>query len=634
MAEGPNLVQFGGTATGPLFNFDRLANKLGVTLAMTGLTILAGIAIVIATIVSQRFSVIEATELHSSLARASAILEDAQHVIQKKTADWALWTESFDYVHDGNAGFENENVTVTLAQNLGVNALGFARFDRVPRRLDYYDVKTGKIDAAMSARLAELVDSDRIIQRARVNPEFSFFAALGQRIVAIAIVQSRMNDGSGTPEGFVVMAQELDPAEINQAMQVSSRYEIETAKPLGILFTNSNQAIMRAGIFGLDKERIGSLYYPQARSMMVAGRQLQQAMIAGVGLLIAIMILVLAFTLKRIVIAPLRSLESHVTKIGRTGELAVIGVDGRRDEIGSLTTGFNEMIAQLVDLRTRLERQSFMLGKNQNAIGSMHNVKNGLSPVTTMLSLIPQKLGFSGKADLARALGELASPETEAVRRQQLAAFASATVDNLVGQIESARELASEASRSLAHAVETLTHDRASNEAASNEGHCDLTAVVAAGLSIATYNDQGAAIAIDYVDEQKRLTGGNRVLITQIVGNVLTNAVEAIVASGREDGQITVRGETVSHGGVTMEQLVITDNGDGFDRDVAAQLFDRGFSTRDHKDGGLGLHWCANTLGAMGGVLSLHSDGKGKGATIRVAIPAASQAAPDISQAA
>ena len=163
-----------------------------------------------------------------------------------------------------------------------------------------------------------------------------------------------------------------------------------------------------------------------------------------------------------------------------------------------------QMIARLVDLRARLERQSFILGKNQNAIGSLHNVKNGLSPVNTLLSLIPQQPSFAGKADLARVLSELTSPETEAVRRQQLAAFASATVDSRVGQI---------------------------------------------------------------------------------VGNVLTNAVEAIVASGREDG-------------------------------------------------GLGLHWCANTLGAMGGVLSLHSDGKGKGATIRVAIPAASQAAPDISQAA
>ncbi|MFX5714324.1 ATP-binding protein, partial [Acinetobacter baumannii] len=56
------------------------------------------------------------------------------------------------------------------------------------------------------------------------------------------------------------------------------------------------------------------------------------------------------------------------------------------------------------------------------------------------------------------------------------------------------------------------------------------------------------------------------------------------------------------------------DNGEGFSPEVAATLFQRGYSTRAHKPGGLGLHWCANSMTAMDGALRLESDGKGCGA--------------------
>jgi len=54
---------------------------------------------------------------------------------------------------------------------------------------------------------------------------------------------------------------------------------------------------------------------------------------------------------------------------------------------------------------------------------------------------------------------------------------------------------------------------------------------------------------------------------------------------------------------------------------VIAQAFERGFSTRRSKSGGMGLHWSANAARAMGGALSLHSVGMGMGATARLRLP-------------
>lgn len=67
--------------------------------------------------------------------------------------------------------------------------------------------------------------------------------------------------------------------------------------------------------------------------------------------------------------------------------------------------------------------------------------------------------------------------------------------------------------------------------------------------------------------------------------------------------------------------VTLADDGDGFDAATGARLFERGFSTRTDKHGGLGLHWCANTLSTLGGALSLTSPGKGLGAVARLDLP-------------
>ena len=120
----------------------------------------------------------------------------------------------------------------------------------------------------------------------------------------------------------------------------------------------------------------------------------------------------------------------------------------------------------------------------------------------------------------------------------------------------------------------------------------------------------------------------NRVILSQVIGNLLGNAAESIAATGRQSGSI---GVTIDEEG---DQVVvrIRDDGEGFDAATGATLFQRGFSTRAHKSGGLGLHWCANSMTAMEGSLRLESDGKGLGATAVLTLRAAER--DEIAQAA
>ena len=116
----------------------------------------------------------------------------------------------------------------------------------------------------------------------------------------------------------------------------------------------------------------------------------------------------------------------------------------------------------------------------------------------------------------------------------------------------------------------------------------------------------------------------NRVILSQVVGNLFANAAEAIAATGRGSGSISV---TIRDKGDSTE-IHIRDDGEGFDPATAPTLFQRGYSTRAHKSGGLGLHWCANSMLTMEGRLDLVSDGKGTGAKAILTLGTARLAQP------
>jgi C4-dicarboxylate-specific signal transduction histidine kinase len=69
--------------------------------------------------------------------------------------------------------------------------------------------------------------------------------------------------------------------------------------------------------------------------------------------------------------------------------------------------------------------------------------------------------------------------------------------------------------------------------------------------------------------------------------------------------------------------IAIRDDGEGFAAERGPTLFQRGFSTRKDKSGGLGLHWCANSMAAMQGSLKLESEGAGMGAVAKLSLATA-----------
>ena len=73
-----------------------------------------------------------------------------------------------------------------------------------------------------------------------------------------------------------------------------------------------------------------------------------------------------------------------------------------------------------------------------------------------------------------------------------------------------------------------------------------------------------------------------------------------------------------------LAHVRFTDNGQGIPAEALPRLFERGFTSKA-RGSGIGLHWCANTMAAMGGRIHATSDGPGRGACVHLLLPLADQ---------
>jgi C4-dicarboxylate-specific signal transduction histidine kinase len=105
--------------------------------------------------------------------------------------------------------------------------------------------------------------------------------------------------------------------------------------------------------------------------------------------------------------------------------------------------------------------------------------------------------------------------------------------------------------------------------------------------------------------------------VLQILINLLRNAKHAMEGLSGRDKQIVIRVEMAATDRV---KITVRDNGVGIPPDHLTKIFNHGFTTK--KDGhGFGLHSGANAAKEMGGSLTAHSDGPGKGAELTLELP-------------
>ena len=116
----------------------------------------------------------------------------------------------------------------------------------------------------------------------------------------------------------------------------------------------------------------------------------------------------------------------------------------------------------------------------------------------------------------------------------------------------------------------------------------------------------------------------DRILMEQVLVNLVRNGMEAMVGGPRTGDQVTLRLASVEDG----VQLDILDQGPGIPADLAERLFDPFTSTKD-QGMGMGLNICRSIIELLHGSLS-HAPNPGGGTVFTLRLPRAPAANPDI----
>jgi len=285
---------------------------------------------------------------------------------------------------------------------------------------------------------------------------------------------------------------------------------------------------------------------------------------------------------------------------------------------------------QLDKLNRQLMDTSRNAGMAEVATGVLHNVGNILNSVSVSATLVGERLKQSKVLNLRRATamlreqnGGLVEFLTNDPKGKLLPEYLPTVADQLaVEQAELIAEISS-VGQHIEHIKEIVAMQQ--NYAKLSGVFEDLSPMElvedALRLNLAAFERHHIELVREF-DESTPKVCVDRHKVLQILINVLRNAKHAMDGKNKQEKRMVIRVETAAPGRV---RITVRDNGVGIPQNHLTKVFNHGFTTK--KEGhGFGLHSGANAAKEMGGSLTAHSDGQGKGAEFTLELPTTAHA--------
>jgi signal transduction histidine kinase len=304
----------------------------------------------------------------------------------------------------------------------------------------------------------------------------------------------------------------------------------------------------------------------------------------------------------------------------RDGHGRIIGIFGISKDVTALKVAE----AELELAHQRLVETSRLAGMAEVASDVLHNVGNTLNSINVSCSLVIdaiKQLSFNNLARIPLLLQENAGRLDEFLTNdprgkhipQYLAAIPAEFEEQkrfVLGELGQLRE-------HVDHVNQIVAMQQSYAQVAGVQEPVDIARLVDDAIEINAAALQRHTIEYhrDIEPLPPFLVDKHKVL--QILINVIRNAKYALSDSQSPHKLMTVRVRRAADGQVEIQ---VIDNGIGIPAENLTRIFAHGFTTR--RDGhGFGLHSGSLAARELGGALSAHSDGPGKGATFTLTLP-------------
>jgi two-component system NtrC family sensor kinase len=573
------------------------------------------------------FAELEREDAQTSMKRIGFALDATLESLELSAADWGNWADVYQYVQSPNPAFVNANITPVALKQLKVNAMLIVDLNGRYVLSTARNLITGEpLDLDLTARKSLPEDFPWRKNLADGKPARGLLQT-NRGVMMIAAAPVLDGSGMGRPLGMVIMGRLLTAAQVRLiGAQAQASLAMLPNRPVRggeqIAETDIATQIIRsfADVYGLP---LVSFRVDVPHRITSRGQgAVTYASLYLIGAAVTVLIL-LVVALNRIVLGPLARVTRHAVAVGNGTDLtARLNLAGG-DEIARLAREFDRMVERVSDSRRQLVDQSFQAGFAELAKGVLHNLGNAMTPLGVRLSRLADRLRDAPLSDLELALAELTKESEPSERRSDLEEFLRLACRELAAGVKDAQGDVAVVQRQATIVQTALSELMRSARNTHVVESVRLPDLVAQTLEIVP--DACRQRLVVDSDESLRKVGAvqvARTVLRLILQNLIINAADAVRDAGRDKGVLHFAAEIVGEANGEQLHLHCKDDGVGIAAENLQRVFDKGFSTKSRETNyGIGLHWCANAIGALGGRIWAASEGPGLGASMHLMLP-------------
>lgn len=613
-----------------------------VTALVASLFVILGVAemLVVKRVLLPSFEELERADAHIAMRRIRNALDLAVDRLALSATDWGNWAATYRFVQDHNHDYVADNMTMVALKELNVNTLVLVDLDGNFVLASELDLKSDQpVDLDFVARKALPADFPWRANLREARPAKGFVQT-NRGILMLAASPVLDGNGRGPARGMIMMGRLLTAEEIARIgaqaqAEVSMVAQRNTRVPEQLVESDTVTHVYRS-IDDAYGQPIMTLGVDVPRQITLRGYS-AVAYASAYSLAAAVVALILlVIILNRVVLTPLARVTRHAVAIGAGEDLTRRLDFNSKDEIGVLAHEFDGMVARVAASRRQLVDQSFHAGFAELAKGVLHNLGNAMTPIGVRLSRVGDRLRAAPTENAEQAVAELGSGAADPARRADLEEFVRLACKELALAVKATEIDVAVMSRQSAIVQAALTEQL---RAARNEHVIEsvrLPELIAQTLEIVPDScRQRLMVATDDSLKTVGVVNVARTVLRLILQNLIVNAADAVREAGRDKGVLHVGAEIVREGNGEQLHLHCKDDGIGIAADNLERVFEKGFSTKSRGTNyGIGLHWCANAIGALGGRLWAASEGPGRGASMHLMVPLGARASASIAGAA
>jgi sensor domain CHASE-containing protein len=602
-----------------------------VSFLIAGIFVILGLAALLIgkLVLMPSFAALERADAHTAMRRIQHALDQNLEQVALSTKDWGNWTDAYRFAAERDQNFINANVTDVALRQVDINMVMLVDLDNkiiVARDGDLVTGQPLRLDFAT----ASVLPPGFPWHAAQLNGHARGLINTNHGVMLLAAAPILDGYGRGPARGMVLMGRLLTDAVVASIAE-EAQADLKMLSPVAGLAeerldeTDTLTRVYRA-FPDVSQRPLMAFRVDVPRAVTMRGKAAIKVAALSLCAAAVLVLVLLVVVLNRVILAPLARITGHAVAVGEGTDASPLNLR-RADEMGVLAREFDRMVERVTESRMQLVDQSFQAGFAELARGVLHNLGNALTPIGVRLANLKERLRESPAADAEQALSELQAAQCEAARRADLEQFVRLACKELAGTVHAIEEDVVVISRQTTLVQSMLAEQM---RATRNEHVIEpvrLTELVSQSLEIVP-DACRQRLSVEH-DETLRKLGAVRIartVLRLILQNLIINAADAVRDAGKAKGVLHVSAEIVHEDDMQKLHLQCRDNGVGIAPQNLQRVFEKGFSTKSPETNhGIGLHWCANAINALGGRIWAASAGPGQGASMHLLVPLAAR---------